>query len=63
MDSLFYGLNATLPIFLVIVLGYILRRAGRVNENFVAVSNKLNFNVILPIYLRSEERRVGKECS
>ena len=51
MDSLFYSLNATLPIFLVIVLGYFLRQKGWVNENFVSVSNKLNFNVILPVYL------------
>lgn len=28
MDSLIFSLNATIPVFLVIVLGYILMRVG-----------------------------------
>ena len=48
MDSLIYSLNATVPVFLVMVLGYVLRRAEILNANFVAVSNKFNFKVTLP---------------
>ncbi len=51
MDSLIYSLNATVPVFLVIVLGYVLRRIGLLNENFVAVSNAFNFKVTLPVLL------------
>ena len=51
MDSLIYSLNATVPVFLIILLGYGLRQKGIVNENFVTVTNNLNFKVTLPIYL------------
>lgn len=51
MDSLIYSLNATVPVFLIILLGYGLRQKGILNENFVTVSNNLNFKVTLPIYL------------
>ena len=49
MDSLIYSLNATVPVFLIILLGYGLRQKGIVNENFVTVTNNLNFKVTLPI--------------
>lgn len=51
MDSLIYSLNATVPVFLVIVLGYVLRRIGLLDGNFVKVSNAFNFRVTLPVLL------------
>lgn len=51
MENLIYSLNATVPVFLVILLGYALRQTGLLNENFVTVTNNLNFKVTLPIYL------------
>lgn len=51
MDSLIYSLNATVPVFLVIVLGWFLRRTGLLDEHFVSVSNKFNFKVTLPVLL------------
>ena len=51
MDSLMYSLNATLPVFLVMVLGYALKQMGMLNENFVTVANKFNFKVTLPFML------------
>lgn len=51
MESLQYSLNATLPIFSVIVIGYILKQAGMLNDNFIEVANKFNFKVTLPILL------------
>ncbi len=51
MDSLIYSLNATIPVFAVIVLGYFLRRSGMLNEAFLKVSNTLNFKVTLPVML------------
>lgn len=51
MESLSYSLNATVPVFLVIVLGYLLRQIGLLNEEFVRVSNNFNFKVTLPTLL------------
>ena len=46
MDSLIYSLNATVPVFVVIVVGYLLKRIGWINQGFIEASNKINFKVI-----------------
>lgn len=51
MENLIYSLNATVPVFLIIVLGYILKRIGMLNAEFVRVANKFNFTVTLPALL------------
>ena len=51
MDNLIFSLNATVPVFLVIVVGYFLKRIGLLNEGFVKAGNKLNFTVTLPALL------------
>lgn len=51
MDNLIFSLNATVPVFLVIVVGYFLKRIGWINDEFIRVSNKINFNVTLPALL------------
>lgn len=51
MSNLIFSLNATMPIFLVIVVGYILKRIGMLSEAFVKSANKFNFNVTLPCLL------------
>lgn len=51
MNSFFYSINATIPIFLVIVLGYILKQIRVLNDEFVKVSNKFNFTTTLPALL------------
>lgn len=51
MDSLIFSLNATIPVFLVIVLGYILMRVGFFTEGFVKIADKYVFKVALPVLL------------
>ncbi len=51
VDNFIFSLNVTIPIFLVILLGYILRRIGFLTEGFVAVANKYVFTVALPVML------------
>lgn len=51
MDSLFYSLNATMPVFLVMVVGYFFKRIRLVNDEFVRVSNQFNFKCTLPVLL------------
>lgn len=48
MENFIYSLNATIPIFLVIVIGYVLKQTGILNDEFVSVANKFNFKVTLP---------------
>lgn len=51
MDNLIYSLNATVPVFLVIVVGYFLKRIGWINKGFVKAANKINFTITLPALL------------
>ena len=51
MEQLFFSLNATIPIFLVMVIGYILRQIKMVDEPFIKTLNKLNYTVTLPVLL------------
>lgn len=51
VDNLMFSLGATMPLFLVMVVGWFLKNRGFINDEFVKVSNKLNFNVTLPCLL------------
>lgn len=49
MDNFIYSINTTLPIFLVMALGWALRQKGMFSDQFVSDANKFNFNVTLPV--------------
>lgn len=51
MEQLLFSLNATVPIFLVMVIGYILRQCRVVDEPFVKTLNKFNYRITLPALL------------
>ncbi len=51
MSAFLFSLNATMPVFLVMVVGYVLRRIGMLNEEFCAVANRYVFKVALPLLL------------
>lgn len=51
MDNFIFSVNVTLPIFLIILLGYILRRINFLNEEFVRVINRYVFVIALPVML------------
>ena len=51
MSSFVFSLNSTIPIFLVMVLGYVLMRIGFFTEEFVKVADKYVFRVALPVLL------------
>lgn len=48
INNLIYSMNVTMPIFLVMVLGYFLRQKGMFNDNFIEIANRFNFRVTLP---------------
>ena len=47
MDNLYYSLNATMPIFLVMILGFVFRKIGLLSENLASGINKFVFKVAL----------------
>lgn len=51
MENFIFSINVTFPIFLVMVIGYVLKQIGMLNDNFVTVANKFNFRVTLPFML------------
>ena len=56
MESLLYSLNVTVPVFAMIALGYLLRRTGTINMDYVHGSNRLTFRVLLPVMLFNSMR-------
>ena len=51
LDNLIFSLNSTVPLFLIMLLGYILYQTRFLNDGFVSVANKLVYNVTLPVML------------
>lgn len=51
MDSFIYSLNATVPVFLVMIVGGLLKRQGMLTDSFVNVANKFVFQIALPCKL------------
>lgn len=51
MDDLIFSLNATLPIFIMMMLGYFLRRTGLVTQEFADAANTFVFKICLPLVL------------
>ena len=51
LNNFIYSLNATLPVFAVMVLGWVLKRVGFLTEEFTKVADKLVFKVALPAML------------
>lgn len=50
MENFIYSINVTMPIFLVMVIGYILKQIGMLNDNFVTVANKVQFQGHASVY-------------
>ena len=50
-ESLLFSLNSTMPLFFLMVLGYLLHRKNFLTDDFVTTANKFVFNVTLPVQL------------
>ena len=51
MDNLIFSLNATIPIFLMMVLGVFFRKTGLLKENMINGLNQFVFKATLPVLL------------
>lgn len=59
MDDLLFSLNATVPLFLVMLVGYALRLCGVASKEFGVAANTLVFKVTLPVLLFQQMRNVN----
>ncbi len=51
MENLIFSLNATMPIFLLMLLGVFFRKTGFMNESFTSQLNRFVFRIALPVLL------------
>ncbi len=51
MENFIFSLNSTIPIFLMIVLGWVLMQVKIFNKNFTSVIDRYVFDVALPVML------------
>lgn len=51
MDSFIYSINSTVPIFLVMIVGWVIKQLGVIDDHFANVANKYVFKVALPVLL------------
>ena len=51
MNNFIFSLNATIPIFLLIILGWFLKRVGILTKEFNSAADKYVFKVALPVLL------------
>lgn len=49
MENLIFSLNATVPVFLMMVLGLVFRKLGWIDDVFASKMNKFVFLVPLPV--------------
>lgn len=56
MESFLFSLNATMPVFLVMILGWVLMRVHFFSDDFVKIADKYVFKVALPVLLFEDVR-------
>lgn len=54
MENLIFSLHATIPIFLVMVGGYLCKQIKMVDDHFVKILNSFNYKITLPILLLTD---------
>lgn len=53
-ENLVFSLNATMPLFLVMAVGYFIKRIKVVDKTFIKQANTFNFNVTIPCLLYAD---------
>lgn len=43
MENLIFSLNATIPVFLLVIIGMVLKKIGWINESFASQMSKFVF--------------------
>ncbi len=58
MENLAFTANIVVPVFIIVALGYLLRKKNLINDNFVSLSSKIVFNVSLPVLIFIEIAKI-----
>jgi len=58
MQNLIFSLNVVSPVFLIILLGIVLKRSHIIDDTFISVSSKVVFNVAMPALVFNEICRI-----
>ncbi len=61
MENLIFSLNATVPVFLLMILGLVFRKLGWISESFATEMNKFVFLVPLPVMVFEDLATVNFE--
>jgi len=59
MSSFLFAVNAVIPIILMVILGYVLKKTGMMSREFASSANKLVFHVFLPVMLFSNVYKIS----
>ena len=59
MEDLLFTANIVVPVFIIVALGYLLRKKNLINDNFVSLSSKIVFNVSLPVLIFVEIAKIN----
>ena len=51
MENLIFSLNATVPVFLMMILGLVFKKIGWIDDIFASKMNKFVFRAALPVLL------------
>ena len=51
LNNIIFTFNIVAPVFLIIALGFVIKKIGVINENFVAITSKFVFNISLPAFI------------
>lgn len=54
MDNLIFSLNATMPVFVVMMTGWAFRQCGIISDTFATLMNRFVFQIALPVSLFTE---------
>ncbi len=62
MQNLIFSIGLVAPVFLIVALGYLLKKLGMINDNFVTLSSKIVFTISLPalIFIEIISVDIGK---
>lgn len=58
MQNLIFTANIVIPVFIIVAIGYLLRRKKLINDNFVSLSSKIVFSVSLPVLIFIEISKI-----
>lgn len=59
MDSFIFSINATVPIFAMMILGNIFKRIGIIDDHFASVANRFVFKVCHAWYFWIWQTRIS----